>query len=133
MFAHGDALAMVWSSRGLQWPPVASGPTISNVRQRGTTFGQVICVGNSPGLREYRPTPEMAKQEGAAKRKAARRTQPPLPPTTQEAVQRLEKLAKELDSASDEAKAVADIVRTDLVNELTKYQDDDSMKKTRRR
>jgi hypothetical protein len=54
------------------------------------------------------------------KRKAGS-TSPPLPPITKEAVQRLEKLADELDTASNEASQVAEIVRTDLVDELTKH------------
>ena len=73
----------------------------------------------------------MAKRKRAVKRKkTARKTPPPLPPITQEAVHRLEKLANDLDTASKEAAAVADIIRTDLADELSNHLVDSAAKKT---
>jgi hypothetical protein len=51
------------------------------------------------------------------------------PPITSEVVHRLEKLAGELEAASKEATEVAEIVRTDLADELTKHLGNGDAKK----
>jgi uncharacterized protein YicC (UPF0701 family) len=67
-------------------------------------------------------TKKKKKRVGKRKRKTPSTSSPQsLPPATQEAVARLEKLAHELDNASKEAEAVAEIVRTDLTEEFTKH------------
>jgi hypothetical protein len=66
-----------------------------------------------------RKTPRRPPRPKSARRRKTRETD--LPPVTQEAVQRLEKLADELESASQEAEEVAKLVREELVDEMTKH------------
>ena len=60
------------------------------------------------------------------KKQANRSTSAPLPEAANEAVERLQKLASELDRASAEAEAVADIIQTDLANEMIAHEVDEA-------
>jgi hypothetical protein len=66
----------------------------------------------------------VTKKKRPGKRKAGaapNRKSPTLPSAVTITAKRLEKLAEDLEHASKEAVAVADIVREDLAQELTKH------------
>ena len=64
----------------------------------------------------------MTKKKAAKRKsKAASKRRTSLPPITQQAVERLEKLASDLDAASKEAGAVAALVRDGVTEELANH------------
>jgi hypothetical protein len=72
------------------------------------------------------------KRKRATKQQRVTPAKAPLPPITRQTVKRLEQLADDLDSASDEAAALAKTVTHDLALELIQHRLADDARRKRR-